>query len=408
MNPKNTYSCRFLYFISIFFLICSAAGADTQISEGKLLIMVYASGGSLETEYGLITDDIRQIVVGGGNITPDILEIVVAYGGSKKPGWQGMTIANLSTLSTDLKDGNLNGSPNLANFTDANMGSYETLATFLTWTHEQYRYDRVILFLIGHGEAYTGMLFDENHKSDPLTLPELKKALNHGGYNVDLIGLDTCLMGSLEVASTIAGYAPFMIASQEVEPAQGWEYNAGISFLASHPQASIEDIGRIIISSYLENPSPGKTLSLLDLRETGAVLENLEKLSRNLLPLIDTVEGFTTVSQAFSESQQFGRTERYALDPATMDLIDVTKNLKQKEPILTDYTDMLLESIEKMVILTGHDDTIDTAGGVAILSPVQINSEFYQYYRDETAITPAWDRFMTRYLEIADRVNTNI
>ena len=391
-----------LIIIGLFFLQFTCVVADQPVKEGKVLIMVYAAGGSLESEYGLITDDIRQMVTGAGNTTPDILEVLVAYGGSDKPGWQGMNIANISGLTADLKDGEPgNHTHCLASFPDADMGSYDTFGQFLTWTRDHYRYNRVFLILIGHGEAYTGMLYDQNHENDPLTLTEMVRALQIGGFNVELIGFDTCLMGSLEVASRMSGYARYMVASQESEPAEGWRYDTFISFLADHPEANATEYGAALCNGYMETKAAGKTLSLLDLNEAGVVTASLDRYSKNLLPVLNTYEGYSSLRQAFNASQQFGLTSRGTLDPATMDLADVAIKTSETDPLLVESANDLVNAIRRMVLLSVHDDVVPGAQGIAILSPVQINTGFYQYYLDEASITPSWDRFMSSYLEIS-------
>jgi hypothetical protein len=390
-----------LFFLII--LLCNAVEAEGDLQEGRILFAVYTAGGNLETDYGLITDDIRQMVKGAGNVSPDTLEILVAYGGSDKPGWQGMTIQNISSLAADLKnDDQLNSSHVLARFPDASMGSADALGEFLSWIRENYRYDRIFLVLIGHGEAYTGMLFDQNHEDDPLTLPELVEAFQEGAFNVELIGFDTCLMGSLEVASVVSGYASYMIASEESEPSEGWRYDTFVSYLADNPDATVHEVGTALLRSYLKNPVQGKTLSLLKLDETGAVTACLERFAKNLLPVLDTPEGYYGLAESFHSSQQFGLTGEGVLDPATMDLADVAEHTVIMDSVFSEPASDLIEAVGRMVILSVHDEAVPDAHGIAILSPVQINSGFYRFYQKEAAITPSWDRFMTRYLEISD------
>ena len=394
--------------VLIMALLIPGVCADTDYQTGKVLIAVYAAGGSLETDYGLITEDIRQMVTGAGNTTPDTLEILAAYGGSNKPGWRGMTIANRSGLTHDLVDGNLgNRSDAIAFYPSADMGNASTLGTFLSLIKSRYHYDRTFLILIGHGEAYTGMLFDQNHQEDPLTIAELVQGLEIGGFNVEVIGLDTCLMGTLEVASHLSGYAHYMIASEESEPADGWQYDSFISSLASHPDAPVPEIAQSLLQTYLKNPVQGKTLSVLNLDDVGMVTASLDRLSKVLVPLLDTPEGYESLKLAFNSTQQFGLTGEGVLDPATMDLIGFAEKIGSMEDYYADPTADLITASRKMVILSGHDARVPGAQGIAILSPVQINAGFYRYYSDEAAITPSWNRFMTRYLEIGDELDTN-
>ena len=50
------------------------------------------------------------------------------------------------------------------------------------------------------------------------------------GWTFELIGMDACLMGHLEVLTMLASHARYAVVSQETEPALGWAYAA---FLAS-------------------------------------------------------------------------------------------------------------------------------------------------------------------------------
>ncbi len=397
-------------FIFLILSLCTPVVGAPDPARGKVLVAIYAVGGSLEADYGLITDDISQMIQGATNTTPDMVEILVAYGGSKKPGWQGMKIATIRNLSHDLaQDGIIgNDSDTIATYPNVSMGDPASLGKYLNLIHSDYRYDRVFLILIGHGEAYTGMLFDQNHNNDPLTSPELITALQTGGFNVEMIGLDTCLMSTLEVASSLSGYSRYLIASEESEPAEGWRYDALIPYLFQHPDAPIAEIGDVLLKTYLENPVKGKTLSVLDLSIAGEVTSQLDHLSRLLIPVLDTPEGYLEISGVITEVQQFGLTGEGILDPATMDLIGFGERIGMMESgLFAEPAAGLVDAGRRMVLLTGHDEKVPDAQGIAILSPVQISSSFYRYYQNEASITPSWDQFMIRYLAWSDAMRNS-
>lgn len=392
--------------IFLLLLLCPVSGAQVP-AQGKVLVAIYAVGGSLETDYGLITDDIVQMVKGAANTTPQTIEVLVAYGGSEKPGWQGMKVATIRNLSHDLADDGAvgNTSDAIAVFPDVSMGDAGALGEYLHLIRSGYDYDRVFLILIGHGEAYTGMLFDQNHGDDPLTIPELVAGLQTGGFNVEMIGLDTCLMSTLEVASSLSGYSRYLIASEESEPAEGWRYDALIPYLAEHPDAPVSDIGGVLLRTYLENPVKGKTLSVLDLTNVGDVTSHLDHLSKLLIPALETSGGYSEISDIINSTQQFGLTGKGILDPATMDLIGFGEQVEtMNSGLFAEPAADLVNATRQMVLLSGHDDLVPSAQGIAILSPIQINSAFYRYYQNEATITPSWDRFMIRYLEWSDSI----
>ncbi len=76
----------------------------------------------------------------------------------------------------------------------------------------------------GHLRA---VLFDDT-SADFLDNIELKQVLQQAvstlGKPLDLLGFDACLMSMLEVQYQVRTCSQVMVASQEVEPADGWPY----------------------------------------------------------------------------------------------------------------------------------------------------------------------------------------
>ena len=396
---RATLVCCFFILIVIF-LTVSPGCADTKNST---LIAFYASGGTLEQEEGLITDDFQQIINGTrGNIS-DQIRIVAAYGGVDKPGWDGMTIADLSDLRLDLADGELgNNNSSLIHLPEANMGDPATLAYFLSFITENYQYERIFLIFIGHGQAYTGMLFDQNHGDDGLIIGELTQSLAQGPWDIDLIGFDSCLMGCLEVFSALSPYATYIIASEEAEPAEGWPYEPWISRLVLHPDTSIEDSALILAGEYMKNPGAGKTIALISPKEADFLTARLDRFAKDLHALAGTREGCIKIETALIETQQFGLTGTGELEEATMDLYSFADAVRKQVPYLSESAEGVIEGVNQTVIFARHDERIPGAHGVAVLSPVLINPVFYEYYRESAFITPSWDRFIIRYLNACE------
>ena len=78
------------------------------------------------------------------------------------------------------------------------------------------------------------------------------------------------VMATLDTASAINGFARYMVASQEVEPANGWQYTTWLNALGAHTSISAQALGKAICDSYLEGCEEAQTegnatLSLIDL-----------------------------------------------------------------------------------------------------------------------------------------------
>ena len=74
-----------------------------------------------------------------------------------------------------------------------------------------------------------GIAYDDR-SGDCLDNQELKRVLSAAhhllGRKVDLVGMDACLMTMLEVAYQIRDHAQILVGSEEVEPGDGWPYDA--------------------------------------------------------------------------------------------------------------------------------------------------------------------------------------
>lgn len=80
--------------------------------------------------------------------------------------------------------------------------------------------------------------FDDSSK-DFLDTADLRQALADAaaetGARLDLIGMDACLMAMVEGAHELAAFADYFVASQEVEPMDGWPYAPILAALDKEP-----------------------------------------------------------------------------------------------------------------------------------------------------------------------------
>jgi hypothetical protein len=69
---------------------------------------------------------------------------------------------------------------------------------------------------------------------------------------LEIIGMDACLMGHLEVMSALAPHAYYTIVSQETEPALGWAYTSFLGDLVSNPDMGGAELGQAVVTSYIQ------------------------------------------------------------------------------------------------------------------------------------------------------------
>lgn len=140
-----------------------------------------------------------------------------------------------------------------------NSGDPDVLFDFLKWGKEKYPAKHYALILWNHGSGWKpkitrvlprAICFDDA-SNDALNTEELRTALAKAGVKLDLLGMDACLMQMTEVATEVKDWAQVVCGSQEVEPWDGWPYDAFLGALAQNPSMDAVQLGKTIVSSYI-------------------------------------------------------------------------------------------------------------------------------------------------------------
>ena len=172
----------------------------------------------------------------------------------------------------------------------ANMGEAQTLYEFLAFANENYPADKVAVTFWNHGGgSVNGAAFDEIYGYDSLDLSEMYQAFDAvwpadtDNPSLELVGFDTCLMATIDVAAVFQNFAKYLVASEEVEPGNGWYYTGWLGALADNSGMNGEDLGIAICNSYYEGCEAVGTQD-----QTTLSVTNLTKLT----PLLDAYETF--------------------------------------------------------------------------------------------------------------------
>lgn len=174
-------------------------------------IMIYIAGNNLETDYNNATAEINGI--DPSNIDLEKYHILLYTGGTKV--WHNFVNSNENAIY-ELKS---TGFEKVKTYDKENMGSSNTLTEFLTYAYQNYPAGNYDLMLWNHGVGSLGSIQDEFTR-DFITLPEFEDALSKSPFNsknkLQNIVFETCLNGNLELATVLAPYANYMVASEEV------------------------------------------------------------------------------------------------------------------------------------------------------------------------------------------------
>jgi len=311
---------------------------------------------------------------------------------------------------------------------EVNMSDGETLVDFVTWAVDTFPADKHVLIMSDHGMGWPGGWSDPapGGRADPsiplssaigdeLFLMELDEALGEirdqtGIEQFELIGLDACLMGQLEVFDALAPHARYAVASEETEPALGWAYTGFLEELGRNPDMDGAELGRLIVDSYIQDDqrivddqaradllrqgSPmGGLFGLFGPPTAEQVAQQMEQSSTltaidlaALPQLMDSVNNLSfslqqanqqDVARARTYAQSFTSVFGQEVPPSYIDLGSFAQLLKREsgDSNVAKAVDQVLASLDNTVIAEKHGPKKPGATGVSIYFP---NSQLYR------------------------------
>jgi hypothetical protein len=283
---------------------------EFQVYDGHLdtVVLIYMVGSNLESENSLGTTDLHEIgeAIKASGAKDSGVKILVETGGSKK--WADDFDINPDKLQRfEVLADELSLKEELEL---SNMSKPETLADFLNWGVNAYPADRYDLILWNHGGgSILGFGADEQFSGYMMRLQNLKKAFEAVDCHFDFIGFDACLMGTVETAYTLSPFADYLVASEEMEPGNGWYYTNWVKMLLDDPKTAPEKLGKQIIDDFAssnEKAGDNYTLSLIDLKKSGKVYEALMDFARNSEISVVKDQEYSSITKARSEARSFG------------------------------------------------------------------------------------------------------
>lgn len=284
---------------------------DIALEDGSWAVYWYLCGSDLESNGGFATNDLSELMEVE---PPENVNVVIETGGSAV--WQN-DLMDADKLQRWLY--NSEGLQLVDEQPSASMGEAQTLADFLSFAKENYPAEKTAVVFWNHGGgSVTGAAFDEIYGYDSLTLDEMYQAFS-SVWNpsmekqpLELIGFDTCLMATVDVAYTFADLAHYLVASEETEPANGWYYSQWVGTLAQNPSMNGEELGKVICDAYYAGceevgTQDNTTLSLTDLTKVQTLLDAYDTFGAEALAAACTDPGFfSQFGRVAAQSENYG------------------------------------------------------------------------------------------------------
>jgi hypothetical protein len=422
-------------------------------SDGQTwLVMLYQDADDKILEEDIVVDFNEAERVGSNDQVHIVAQVDRYNRGFQGDGNWDSTKRFYVTYDPDL---NRTSSQEIMDLGEANMADGDTLVDFVTWAVETFPADKHVLILSDHGMGWPGGWSDNTPggrgpddiplasvTGDELFLMELDEALEDiraqtGLEKFELIGLDACLMGHVEVFDALAPHARYAVASQESEPSLGWAYTGFLKDLVNNPDMDGSDLGRLIVDTYIEedqrivdpqaraeflgrgSPMSGifgmlggmsaeqlvqqmendVTLAAVDLGAMPELMDSLNNLSFTLQNAKQQ-----TVAQARTYAQSFTSIFGKNVPASYIDLGNFLQLLIRESgnPDVAQAADKVLSALDNAVIAEKHGSNKRGANGVSIYFPnSQLYSnpntgpESYTSIADRFASESLWDDFLS-------------
>jgi len=323
-------------------------------------IMLYLNGSDLETEAGMATGDLIEMIESG--FKEENVNVLVLTGGTRE--WQNEVIPNDTCAVFRVTGG---GVQLIADIGQRSMGDAGTLASFIDFGMAAFPANKYGLILWNHGGgSIAGYGVDENFDYDGLTLLELNMALEKSqaaNTKLEFIGFDACLMATVETAAVAQNYANYLVASEELEPGYGWDYSF-LADLGAKPQLGGAELGKIIADKFVAfyaDSDEDATLSVIDLSKVNDVLQAMGDLMAACIEEFSE-ETFKTLAKSRKNTKTFGGGSPRDNDCDMVDICDMAAKLA---PYYQDEANAVIQVVKSAVVYNKCSKGVEGAAGLS-------------------------------------------
>ena len=363
--------------------------------------------------------DLREMLAVGGTADVNLIALVDRAAPSDKDG--GFTadgVANLPDWQTAkmvaIEKDRLR---EIADWGEVNMGDPATLERFAAEATRAMPAEHYGIVFGDHGASWPGACADESADNDLLTLVEIGSALGNiskSSGRLELVGFDACLMANFEVAHTIAPSAKVLIASEELEPGNGWNYTPLLASLVANPKVDGATFGKQAadtFNSYYNDPSKksteglGVTLAVVSLDKIGAVETAVNALGEKCDHSLKATgrDAWIKLAEAHAGAEEYGSNGRGEAGLSVFDLKDLAEHIQHEapDPETAAAAGQVVSAVSDAVLYKVHGSGRPQANGLSIFCPPDgetlQKAEPIRYSETSFGKSSAWATFLADY-----------
>lgn len=304
------------------------------------------------------------------------------------------TDARLGVIGRDYNASTLTSS--LASIGETNMGAADTLTAFIDWAVQERPAQHYALVLWNHGDGVNGVAFDESSGNDALSLREIQDAIAASiPGRVDVVGFDACSMATLEQVHALQGVTSYMVASQELEPGDGWDYASWLTdAYANGAVVDARTLAEASVASFGEQYAHqgDVTLAALALSFTDAVVAALQSFVQASAQASGS--DWSAIRSAYQQATYFASS-------SSVDILDFSATLAGRQGVssaLAAAAAGLSLAVDNAVIATTAN--MSETYGLSIYWPAYRPYDFSgSYTENDIPLVGAvgWDGFLQNY-----------
>ena len=307
---------------------------------------------------------------------------------------------------------------------DLNSGDPDKLLEWMGSIFGEYESSYRALILWDHGSAWVGdskslsatytpkaICYDDTSGSS-ISVAELREVLEeyyeNSGPRINLLGMDACLMGSIEVLYELKGLVDYVVASSFSVPGDGYDY----SFLNQITSTDDTlDVGEKIVDAYRQYydgnsslESEGLSLAVYDMSKVESTTLYISLLGSRLFNIMNS--SIRSTIHSFYQDltvYYYLKDQNNVYYPVLVDLNDCAylMELYINDSDVQNYAQQIQEYLEELVVYEYVEKTGRTISNpVSIFTPKNANI-FNSYINDYSTLlfkNLKWDDFLQSWL----------
>ncbi len=208
--------------------------------------------------------------------------------------------------------------------------------------------------------------------------------------------MDACLMANFETAYTLKDCADYILASEEIEPTGGWNYEALFDAIADNKSISAEKLGKAVCDGFQKKYSdPGSdyaTLSLIDLSKIDALQTAFNDTMASLASETIEIKEIRNIADSAQHSCRCGANSDYTGYSNLIDMSDFAKyycGLLKKNDL-----SKAVSSCISYCVSNDEGSEHDGHDGLSFYYPLNYNAESFKTYYENICPSASYKSYL--------------